>query len=258
MWIFVLLVILLILVLVWLVYFLPKYKFGQFVNGKCQRSSYFSYPEWNLKDPTKFLFILNVNVFLSNCPNLGPIPVPEGFTVKEITGLYDDMYGYIFENPNTVIIAFTGTFYYYQWKLDQENNLVPINNSEVLVHEGFLTIYNSFRNQVRSLNLEGKNIYLTGISLGGAMASLAALDLARYHPKVYTFASPKVFNKEGADLVNRLVPDITRIYNTADPVPNHPPNPDYNHVGQPQTFTLDLGSPIRNHTQAYQRYFGLK
>lgn len=81
------------------------------------------------------------------------------------------------------------------------------------------------------------------------------MDLAEYDPQVYTFGSPKVFNIEGAEFVDKLVPNITRIYNTKDPVPRFPYNKDYMHVGKPETFTLDSGSALKNHTKAYQQYF---
>lgn len=51
------------------------------------------------------------------------------------------MYGYAFSNSNTVIIAFVGTFYRYQWELDMENKLVPLelngHYAGVKIHQGF-------------------------------------------------------------------------------------------------------------------------
>jgi hypothetical protein len=231
MWI---ILIFLIIIFILVIYFQPKPK-------------YYSYPVWDPSDPARFLYILSLNVYLSNSKL---VPAPEGFTVKPIGS-----YGYALENDDTVIIAYTGTFYDYQWKLDLENKLVSINNSEVKVHQGYDKIYNSIKDDIHKLDLENKDLYITGISLGGAIASINALDLYQYNPEVYTFGSPKVFNIEGSKLVNNLVPTIHRIYNTADVVPDYPFSPEYRPVGNPEPFTIKLGSIIKNHTEAYKDYF---
>ena len=266
MWIF-LLFVLLVIALLWLTYFQPQINYNKFLVNRCSKASYYPYPVWNENNPAPFFFVISANVYFSNCSNLGPLPPPTGFTATSITsnvGGRNDMYGYVFENQESVIIAFTGTFYYHQWALDLKTQLTSaenLNNSnpEIKAHQGFLAIYNGMKDQLRKINFHGKKLYLTGISLGGALASLAALDLAQYHPIVYTFGSPRVFNIKGAELVNQLVPDITRIYNSEDVVPTLPlaigEKQNYMHVGKNRVFTLNLGSTLRNHTEAYLKYF---
>ena len=70
-------------------------------------------------------------------------------------------------------------------------------------------------------------IIVTGHSLGGALAQLAAADLAGWFPKqavsVYTFASPRVGD---ADFCGHLVgatADCHNLVNRGDPVPFVPP-----------------------------------
>jgi hypothetical protein len=140
-------------------------------------------------------------------------------------------------------------------QLDLESEQVPLTShgETIHVHKGFLTIYEGFRDQIRYLNLQRKNVYITGISLEGALSSLSALDLYQYNPKIYTFGSPKVFDRQGAELVNELVPNIYRIYNTA--VIYFLNNLNYSHVSKSIPFTINMESAIKNHTKAYQEYY---
>jgi hypothetical protein len=73
-------------------------------------------------------------------------------------------------------------------------------------------------------------IVFTGHSLGGALATLAALDVSRrewletYKPrlKMYNFGSPRVGNGEFAADFNRHVPDAWRVVNADDAVATIP------------------------------------
>ncbi|NJO41805.1 MAG: lipase family protein [Cyanobacteria bacterium CRU_2_1] len=82
-----------------------------------------------------------------------------------------------------------------------------------------------------------KNItlYVTGHSLGGALATLAAFHAKEYHSDVqlYTFGSPRVVNQAFAQKINqRLVGQIYRVVNHVDIVPRIPALFGYHHVGQ--------------------------
>lgn len=248
--------ILIIIVLLWIFYLEPWFAHKIYINQRCQTAAYLPYPSFIPNE--KFLFTLDANVYFNNCPNLGPIPIPKGFTAKKITSSvkgYNDMYGYVFENQDTVILSFTGTYHYYQWGLDLETELVPFYNFKA--HQGFVAIYNGMKDQLNSLNIGNRKLYISGISLGGALSLLSAYHLHKYNPIVYAFASPRVFDISGAKIVDKLVPNILRICNTEDMVPTLPIASsgqfEYMHVGKCKTFTLNLGSPIKNHTEAYLR-----
>ncbi len=99
------------------------------------------------------------------------------------------------------------------------------------VHSGFLAHYNAVRDQaLETLRRELKRHYLplqvTGHSLGGALAQLAALDIVTNLQDVlhgsdiclYTFGSPNVGNAAFANLVNSKVPNFWRVENDGDPV----------------------------------------
>jgi hypothetical protein len=263
---------LIVIILLWIFYLQPWVGHKIYIKERCQTAQYLPYPETSFersderKERQKFLFILDANVYFSNCHNLGPIPIPKGFTAKKITssvGGYNDMYGYVFENSNTIIISFTGTYHYYQWGLDLETNLVPFSvmseSKDVKVHQGFKKIFEGMKDQINNIKVGNKKLYISGISLGGALSLLTALDLYKYNPKVYAFAAPRVFNIAGAKLVDEMVPNILRICNTEDMIPTLPiscgEQQNYMHVGKCQTFTINLGSSIKNHTDAYALYF---
>jgi len=73
-----------------------------------------------------------------------------------------------------------------------------------------------------------------GHSLGGALATLAAMDIKLNVPgksvSCYTFGSPKVGDSAFAGAYNKLVPDTHRFVNDTDLVPKIPPF-GYEHVG---------------------------
>jgi hypothetical protein len=98
------------------------------------------------------------------------------------------------------------------------------------VHKGFYNAYLSIARQVnlaaKSLlaNCQGCHIYVTGHSLGGAIATLAAADLFSLTPDltVYTFGSPRVGDLAFASYFDKIVPDTFRIVNEKDLVPHIP------------------------------------
>ncbi len=111
-------------------------------------------------------------------------------------------------------------------------NRIPIARQTLpRVHAGFLAHYNAVRDQaLQALRRELKKHFLplqvTGHSLGGALAQLAALDIVTnlqdaLHGSdvcLYTFGSPNVGNAAFANLVNSKVPNFWRVENDGDPV----------------------------------------
>lgn len=125
---------------------------------------------------------------------------------------------------------------------------------EVQVHSGFLSAYDSVRTRILSLiklsigaihdsaeSFQKWDVYVTGHSLGGALATLLALELSSSqlakHGKIsvtmYNFGSPRVGNKRFADVYNEKVKDSWRIVNHRDIIPTVPRLMGYCHVAQP-------------------------
>lgn len=71
----------------------------------------------------------------------------------------------------------------------------------------------------------GYEVWLTGHSMGGAMAMITALRAATFlelPPVVYTFGQPRSGNAAFGRLVERRLLKLIRLVNAADPVPNVP------------------------------------
>ncbi|KAL4859424.1 L-2-hydroxyglutarate dehydrogenase [Chlorella vulgaris] len=99
------------------------------------------------------------------------------------------------------------------------------------VHAGFYKawVHNDFNRKVLS-KLDGISkaataplrVWVTGHSLGGALAVLASLDIHKQHPDsqitTYTFGCPRVGNNAFADEYNEGVPDTWAIVNGTDPI----------------------------------------
>jgi len=169
----------------------------------------------------------------------------EPFDVKET-----DTQGFILKSKDELIISFRGTQQIPDWFTDFDGFQVvyPYNNkdSKIKVHKGFINAYKSTREIIhQAINrINPKSITVCGHSLGGALATLCAVDIQYNFPdKVlfcYTSGQPKVGNKDFMESFNRRVPNMTRTYMRKDIVPMCPPNwleklsgGKYYHVGTP-------------------------
>lgn len=93
----------------------------------------------------------------------------------------------------------------------------------IKVHSGFLAAYNQVRTQIRNAIDELPDdfaLYITGHSLGGALAVVATKDLERDSlAACYTFGSPRVGDEEFGEAIRA---PIYRVVNAADYVPRLP------------------------------------
>ena len=112
--------------------------------------------------------------------------------------------------------------------------------------DGFTTIYRSMKTGVDAAspgvaealsNITFRrpvtSLTICGHSLGGALATLLALDVAvhtSFTPMVFTYASPRTGDAQFVALYNHAVPNTTRIANRVDLVPKLPLPPLYEHV----------------------------
>ncbi|WP_151192539.1 lipase family protein [Cysteiniphilum sp. JM-1] len=107
----------------------------------------------------------------------------------------------------------------------------------------FLDLLNQYIHQAQTRN-KAVDILVTGHSLGGALASLAAIDLigdikgknleATAKVKLITFNSPRVFDNDSAEKVNEILGDnALRLWRKGDPVSAVPMGSlGYKHVGK--------------------------
>jgi len=174
---------------------------------------------------------------------------------------------------NFLVIVFTGTYNRATALIDEDYKQVPAwNINRGYMHSGFKHYYDGMSNDIlnyvttyRVRNPSNK-IYITGISLGGAMASICgyALYAAKIDTNVITFASPRVFNPRAANHINKRV-NIVRWNNSSDIVPSLPPaiykyddEPIYyQHVGNSMQFTRNWYSYYKNHVLSYAIHFDI-
>jgi hypothetical protein len=134
----------------------------------------------------------------------------------------------------TLIISFRGSQQTQDWINDFNawHTIVPYGNyaSDIRVHQGFLKCYKSVRDRILEYIQKHRDeigvIFVTGHSLGGALATLCAVDIQYNYSiylEVYTSGAPAVGNKAFARSYNRRVPDTTRTYMRRDIVPKLPP-----------------------------------
>ncbi|AAZ27340.1 lipase family protein [Colwellia psychrerythraea] len=111
-------------------------------------------------------------------------------------------------------------------KADAKANLAKCSVSEGQIHTGFRDSFNYIRRDVEEeINKEeysNKPLFITGHSLGGALATVATKFLTHKGgiAACYTFGSPRVGND---DWVNNIKSPIHRIVNAADSVTMLPP-----------------------------------
>jgi hypothetical protein len=159
-------------------------------------------------------------------------------------------FGYILQAPNNdVVIAIRGTAGIWEWIHDAEFGTVkcPFLAGAGSTEDGFTAIYNSLRVDVATtsaravdalaglpFNQATNSLTICGHSLGGALATLLALDVAANtnfkHPTIYTYASPRTGDPLFVSTYNQVVPNTTRIANRVDLVPKLPLPPEYEHV----------------------------
>jgi len=165
------------------------------------------------------------------------------------------------DTTGDVAVAIRGTRGIWEWIHDVNFFLVPCPFLAAGGHteDGFTEMYESLRTDVA----EGSTTFVAeignlafprtvglvtvcGQSLGGALATLLALDLTANgrapfnQPAAYTYGSPRTGDSAFAATYNQAVMTSHRIANRLDIVPQLPPPPLYEHVAAPYEL-----NPIR-------------
>jgi triacylglycerol lipase len=121
---------------------------------------------------------------------------------------------YVTSNDSFVLVSFRGT----QEPIDfiKNFNFIPQSGSNLgipgQIHggfsESFLSIWPQLQSSVKEFSNLKKPVVITGHSLGGAMATLAAVKLHQEGLKVsmvYTFGQPRIGDKEFAVYVDKIL-----------------------------------------------------
>lgn len=156
--------------------------------------------------------------------------------------------GYLARRGRTRYLIFRGTAAEREWwkdfQLVQKDCTIQVGrHAPGRVHLGFQKIYATLDPSPAELarRISGR-LVIAGHSLGAALATLAALELHRLRPTVYTLASPRVGDPVFAATYDALVPRTFRVANFWDPIVRRPDADtdliikqySYRHVGREQ------------------------
>lgn len=165
-----------------------------------------------------------------------------------------DTHCLVVENSDSVIISFRGTASIRNWITDAEfkRNVLEL-EKDAQVHDGFLRAFDSIlqplSDYLKKIVVAKRKVFVTGHSLGGALAILAALELKRQGfnvAQVYTFGQPRVGNAAFKSLYEDALGASTfRVVYQEDIVARIPHLPyfhdPYRHVGQ-EVFISSIDS----------------
>lgn len=147
-----------------------------------------------------------------------------------------------------VVIAIRGTEGMQEWIHDAQflPEPCPVMAAAGNTEDGFTDMYRSMRTGLDAASPTVtlalpkiqfphavSSVTIAGHSLGGALATLLALDVSvntNFTPIVYTYASPRTGDLQFVALYNHAVPNTVRIANRVDLVPKLPLPPLYEHV----------------------------
>lgn len=185
-----------------------------------------------------------------------------------------EIFGLIGKNPAAKIafVSFRGT----QTPIDWEHNLEAVYEPYEFVagagdvHLGFRSVYKTLRDSaltaVQEASKDCDRLFVTGHSLGGALAVLSAPDLAvnapaKLIPTLVTFAGPRAGLLRFHRFFNELVPICYRVVASGDVVPHVPlfvPPFFYEHVGAEVKVDGGQDDPIRAHSLELSYIPGLR
>jgi len=220
---------------------------------------FFSKKEHHPFQPTEFDYCENNAWWLSEISMLAydtPFFVEQAMTsagFRHVGSLKKQSHScFIFEQDDFIIIAFRGTQLHGRNGISDYLTDIQVRqhslSNGIQVHRGF---YKAFQEVFPGSGMleeiitglsPDKPIWITGHSMGGALALLTANSIKDRPVLVYTFGSPKVGNK---CFVDSLTFRHHRIVNQGDPVPTLPPNihigkeiEGYYHYGELKTMKI--------------------
>lgn len=208
--------------------------------------SYYIYKE---KPPGSGAFEARFKNLFQDLSDTDPFDV-ETFTESQSV-LQDTQVG-ILSNSRIVLVVFRGTegiTAVKDWLTNAQHLMLdaPDDWGNVKVHKGFYyalsAVYQSVRSEVRSRRTNNQKVFLTGHSLGGALATICAYRFQKVGgvpvSGVYVFGAPRVGDVGFANAYNDLLKGKTfrwvKNLDFASKLPDYAPPPlpttRYHHVG---------------------------
>ena len=161
-----------------------------------------------------------------------------------------DTQGFIAADGSRILAAFRGTDSLPDWLTNLQTSRDPGPWRDTRVHEGFQDAFHAAALRIGEIigrTRGSRDVWLTGHSLGGALAVLLAATLLESGVPVaglYTFGAPRVGNSRFAERLNQELADAAhwRIVNENDLVPHLPPQLFFSHAGN-RMLLLDNAEP---------------
>lgn len=153
-----------------------------------------------------------------------------GFT-KVMPVVLGSMIGYVITGEDVTVVAFRGTDFneISDWMANLSS--AATNTPHGQVHEGFYFAYQSMKSQVDAIleERDTTHLWVTGHSLGGALALMCAYDLEEVEQQhldgIMTFGQPMIARQQFANYLDTLlVGRYARFVNRDDIVPKVPPS----------------------------------
>lgn len=188
-------------------------------------------------------------------PNLGNLGTR---IIRRIINPTQVFFGFVLTSDTHNIIVFRGTSNPKEWIANfqaAQSNYVQGGVTRGRVHTGFLRLYAQLAPQVQRIANRlnaALPCFVTGHSLGGALATLATADLiqnrALQNIQLYSYAAPRVGDPAFANHINMIAPNNFRVLNLADIVPMVPPTnlraQEFTHAGQEWVFLDYAGGDV--------------
>lgn len=150
---------------------------------------------------------------------------------------------------NSVFITFRGTTSLEDWKHNINTKTVKLFNN-VKVHKGFYEQYMSVRNRIYAFipNVYDNNIYISGHSLGGALAYVCSVDIHsttnNNNIEVFTIGATRPGNIEFANYFTKNIKNSIRYKNKGDIITKLPLRSKFKHVHS--AICLDNGIKVKD------------
>lgn len=160
-----------------------------------------------------------------------------GFTTCQSFDL-GNIQGFWAEGPEVALLSYRGTSNIGQWVRDAR--IVPTGHPWGLVHRGFKKGVEAVQGPVDAFTAVAETkpyVWITGHSLGGALAVITAanLKLKGINASTYTYGQPRAGYWNFADNFDRkLAGRLHRFINQMDIVPRLPPGLFFKHCGIPK------------------------
>lgn len=174
--------------------------------------------------------------------------VTDGFSSHYIE--HRDTQLFVASNATDIIVSFRGTTSIKDWMTDAEISFIRGPMDQGQVHFGFMNslkyVWDDLLGCIENEQTSAQALWITGHSLGGALATLAAarftFELDKPIRGIYTFGQPRVGDRDFARVYNSELKDRTfRFVNNNDIVTRVPPRELlYSHVGSLQFIDSDL------------------